>query len=294
MANPLLALFRRPVSTTGLLLVALVALGVAPAAAQQRPLTTEDPETVGEGRLLIEGGFDYGRGVDFPVSGLEGNLLRMPLIGISLGVGKIAEIQMDGGLRNRLAITGRNQGPLTHMLRVDGSTTSDFEDMSIGAKTKLVPEGARRPSIGMRFSTRLPNASNESGLGNDTTDFQSTILIAKTVQSVRIVGNIGVAFLSDPARGESQNDVMVYGLSFARALTSASEVVGEVNGRVSTASGVAPPGTETRGQARFGARYTHGSLRWDAALIAGLTPVDPGVGVAAGFTYVFNAFKVHE
>ncbi len=279
--------------TIGLLAVAVVALAAAPAAAQQRPLTTEDPETVGEGRLLIEGGFDYGRGVDFPVSGLEGNLLRLPLIGISLGVGKIAEIQMDGGLRNRLAITGRNQGPLTHMLRVDGSTTSDFEDMSIGAKTKLVPEGARRPSIGMRFSTRLPNASNESGLGNDTTDFQSTILIAKTVQSVRVVGNIGVAFLSDPARGESQNDVMVYGLSFARALTASAEVVGEVNGRVSTASGVAPPGTETRGQARFGARYTHGSLRWDAALIAGLTPVDPGVGVAAGFTYVFTAFKVH-
>jgi len=270
----------------------LLAVAAAPAVAQQRPLTTEDPETVGEGRLLIEGGFDYGRGVDFPVSGLEGNLLRLPLLGVSLGVGKIAEIQIDGGLRNRLAITGRHQGPLMHMLSVDGETTSDFEDLRVGAKTKLVPEGARRPSIGMRFSTRLPNASNESGLGNDTTDFESTILVAKTVQSVRVVGNIGVAFLSDPARGDSQNDVLVYGLSFARALTAASEVVGEVNGRWSTASGVAPPGTETRGQARFGARYTHGSLRWDGALIAGLTPVDPGFGVAAGFTYVFNAFKV--
>lgn len=278
--------------TIGLLSIAVMTLAPAPAAAQQRPLTTEDPETVGEGRLLIEGGFDYGRGVDFPVSGLEGNLLRLPLLGISLGVGKIAEIQIDGGLRNRLGITGRNPGPLAHMLRADGTTTSDFEDVSIGAKTKLVPEGARRPSIGMRFSTRLPNASNESGLGNDTTDFVSTILVAKTVQSVRLVGNIGVAFLSDPTRGDNQNDVLVYGLSFARALTAASEVVGEVNGRWSTARGVPPAGTETRGQARFGARYTRGSLRWDAALIAGLTPIDPGVGVAAGFTWVFTAFKV--
>ena len=53
---------------------------------------------------------------------------------------------------------------------------------------------------------------------------------------------------------------------------------------------MAPPGTETRGQARFGARYTRGSIRWDGAVIMGLTPIDPGVGMAAGFTYVFNAF----
>ena len=272
------------------LVVAALANMAGTAAAQQRPLTTEDPETVGEGRLLIEGGFDYGRGVNFPLSGLEGNLLRIPLLGISLGVGKIAEIQIDGGLRNRLSITDRREAPFSSMLRATGSTTSDFEDMVIGAKTRLVPETAHFPSIGMRFATRLPNASNESGLGNDTIDFQSTLLFAKTVQSVRVVGNIGAAFLSDPQRGESQNDVLVYGLSFARAITTAAEVVGEINGRWSTASGVAPPGTETRGQARFGARYTHGSLRWDGAVIMGLTPIDPGVGMAGGFTYVFNAF----
>ena len=272
-----------------LLAAALVSTAAA-AAAQQRPLTTEDPETVGEGRLLIEGGFDYGRAVDFPLSGLEGNLLRMPLLGVSLGVGKFAEIQIDGGLRNRLTITDRRAAPFSSMLRATGATTSDFEDMVIGAKTRLVPESARFPSIGMRFATRLPNASNESGLGNDTIDFQSTLLFGKTVQSVRVVGNIGAAFLSDPQRGESQNDVLVYGLSFARAISTAAEVVGEVNGRWSTASGVAPPGTETRGQARFGARYPRGSIRWDGAVIMGLTPIDPGVGMAAGFTYVFNAF----
>ena len=30
-----------------------------PVMAQQRPLATEDPETVGAGRILIEGGVDY-------------------------------------------------------------------------------------------------------------------------------------------------------------------------------------------------------------------------------------------
>lgn len=270
----------------------LLASVAAPVVAQQRPLTTEDPETIGAGRVLVEGGVDYGRGVDFPLSGLAGNLLRVPLIGVSVGLSSIAELQIDGGLHNRLAITGRSAGPLTGMLRASTDHTSDVEDIVVATKIRIVPEGARHPSLGIRFATRLPNASNESGLGSDTTDFQAAFLLAKTVQSVRIVGNVGAAFLSDPVRGESQNDVVVYGLSFARAITAAAEVVGEVNGRWSTASGVAPAGTETRGQARFGARYTHGLLRWDAAVIAGLTPSDPGVGFAAGVTYVFNAFKV--
>ena len=60
--------------------------------AQQRPLVTEDPETIGAGRVLIEGGLDYARDAEFPVSGLQGHLLRVPLIGVSIGVSSIAEI----------------------------------------------------------------------------------------------------------------------------------------------------------------------------------------------------------
>ena len=80
----------------------------SPRAAQQRPLVTEDPETIGAGRVLLEAGLDYGRGVEYPVSGLTGQLLRVPLIGVSVGISSIAELQFDGGLYNRLAITERN------------------------------------------------------------------------------------------------------------------------------------------------------------------------------------------
>jgi hypothetical protein len=31
----------------------------------------------------------------YPVSGLRGNLLRLPLIGLSIGISSIAEIQID-------------------------------------------------------------------------------------------------------------------------------------------------------------------------------------------------------
>ena len=46
-------------------------LAAASANAQQRPLVTEDPEVVGAGLILVEGGFDYGRDIFFPASGLR-------------------------------------------------------------------------------------------------------------------------------------------------------------------------------------------------------------------------------
>jgi hypothetical protein len=260
--------------------------------AQQRPLVTEDPETVGAGRVLLEAGVDYARDVEYPVSGLEGHLLRVPLIGVSVGLSSIAELQIDGGLYNRLTITDRRVAPLSTMVTATGDTTSSVEDLMIGTKVRIVPEGVARPSFGVRFATRLPNASNESGLGLDTTDFFAALLLAKTVQSVRVVGNAGVGILSDPTRGDRQNDVLTYGLSFARAVTSAAEVVGEINGRLDTRDGDPPPGTDSRGAVRFGGRYTIGSWRADAALMFGVTSRDPTFGVGAGFTYVFNAFSV--
>jgi hypothetical protein len=276
-----------------LILSCLIVLAWASdARAQQRPLVTEDPETVGAGRVLVEAGLDYGADVTFPASGLNGDLLRFPLIGFSVGLSSFAELQFDGGLYNRLSIGERLPAPLAGMLDVDGDSTWDFEDIVVATKIRLVPEGERRPSFGVRFATKLPTASNETGLGLDTTDFNANLLVAKTVQSIRVVGNMGLGILGNPTRGDSQNDVLNYGLSLARALTTGIEVVGEVNGRAHVRSGVAPVGTESRGALRFGARYTQNLVRLDGGIVVGLTSRDPGFGVTVGLTYVFSAFQV--
>jgi hypothetical protein len=272
--------------------------------AQQRPLITQDPEPIGAGRVLIEGGVDFAHDQQYPVSGLKGNLWRLPTIGLSFGISSIAELQIDGGLYNRLDITQVNPAcsffylssstcaPLGSLLNVTGTTTHDFEDIVVATKIRLISETPGRPALGIRFATKLPNASNESGLGLDTTDFFASVLGGKTVQSVRLVGNIGFAILADPTNGNRQNDEVTYGLSFARALTQAAEVVGELNGRVSTRSGVAFPGTETRGLLKLGGRYTRGPMRVDAAVFFGLTALDPTIGLTSGVTYVFNAFTL--
>jgi len=273
-------------------LAAAAVLMAGPALAQQRPLVTEDPEPIGAGRVLIEGGLEVARSMKYPVSGLEGKLFRAPIMGVSVGISSIAELQMDMSLFDRLSIGQRNPAPLANLVTSTGGSTSDTGDLVIGTKIRMLAEGVGHPALSVRFATRLPNASNESGLGLDTTDFQASLLVAKTVQSIRVVANGGFAILPDPVVGHRQNDVITYGLSLARAVTNESEIVSEVNGRVSTRIGGPSPGTETRGIAAIGGRYTKGSIRFDGRIFVGLKDVDPRIGFGAGFTYVFNAFEL--
>jgi hypothetical protein len=272
-------------------IVLFAVLLARPAGAQQRPLVTEDPEPIGAGRVLLETGVGFAADQRYPVSGLDGNLWRVPAIGISVGISSIAEFQIDGGF-NHLAIKHRNPAPLSHLLVVPGNSVTDVEDIVIGTKIRLLAEAPKHPSFAFRFATKLPNATNERGLGLDTTDFYASLLAAKTVQSIRIVGNFGLGILGDPTVGDRQNEALTYGLSFARALTNRAEVVGELNGRKSTRKGNAFPGTESRGLLNLGARYTRASVRLDAGLFFGLTSLDPTMGFTTGLTFVFNAFQV--
>jgi hypothetical protein len=270
----------------------IMSLAAGTAFAQQRPLVTEDPETVGAGRVLVEGGIEYAHDAIYPVSGLQGQLVRLPLVGLSIGVSSIAEIQIDQASFSHLSITSRRRAPLSDLVTATGSSTTDADDLLIGAKIRIAPEGTTRPAFGFRFATKLPNAGNESGLGLDTTDFFASVLAAKTTESVRIVGNLGLGILGDATNGNRQNDVVTYGVSFARAITNEAEVVGEINGRANTRSAGPLPGTESRSIARMGLRYTRGGWRADGAVLIGATNNDPGIGVTAGFTYVFTAFQI--
>jgi hypothetical protein len=274
----------------GVLLFAACVLA-HPAAAQQRPLVTEDPETIGGGRILIETGVETARDIFLPGSGLTGDRLQAPTLGVSIGLSSIAELQVDGALYQRLDITGRQAAPLAFKLKVDGDTTSDVGDLEISTKLKILGERVRRPSIGLRLATKLPNASNETGLGLDTLDFSATVLVGKTRASTRYVGNVGLAILGDAIRGDRQFDVLIYGLSAAHALREGLEVVGEVHGHLQWAWAFPAPGAESKATIRGGVRYTRGAGRVDAGLLVGTTDRDPGFGVTVGYTHVLDAFS---
>ena len=268
------------------------AFSTSSAFAQQRPLLTEDPETVGTGNILLEGGFDAQQDIFFPASGLRGDLLRVPTLGVSFGFSSILELQIDGGFYQRLNITTIDPAPLSDKLELTDNDTSDILDAVIATKIRVVSEGPGRPSFGIRLATKLPFASNESGLGLDTMDFYMSGLFGKTVQSVRVVGNLGIGILSDPIEGDRQNDVVTYGVSIARALQEGLEFVGEINGHVNTRNERVPPGTESRSGIRVGVRYTKSAVRVDGGMLFGLTSRDPNFGFTAGLTYVFKGFTL--
>ena len=273
--------------------LALASVLVAgPASAQQRPLVTEDPQTIGAGHILFETGVDWMPGITFPISGLRGDLISGPTIGISVGVGPIAEIQIDGSPYRQLRISKRGEGPLAAALSVTGNTTSAVDDFVIATKLRLLNEGRGRPAIGLRFATRLPNASNESGLGHDTTDFFASFLVGKTVARLRWVANAGVAIVGDPIVAARQEDLLTFGMSLAVKMGRGFDLVSEYNGRMNLAATSPVPGTENRGVARAGLRFTHRAVRLDAAALFGATSTDLDLGATAGLTWTFRAFRI--
>jgi hypothetical protein len=269
----------------------LAATGAGSAHAQQRPIVTEDPETIGAGRILLEGGIDYGSGVQFPIYGLDGNRWRVPSLGVSIGLGSIAEFQIDSGY-SRLFVTRRGPGPLAPVLDFAGDQSSSVEDVVLATKIRMLPEAEHRPSFGFRMATKLPNAPNQSGLGSDMTDVSFALLVGKTVRSVRIVGNVGVAIIGDPTQNAVQHDPAIYGLSLARALAPGFDVVTEIEGRWQAYQETPPPAAENRAAVRAGLRYTRGAMRVDAGLSVGSGDVEPRTGFTTGLTWVLDAFRV--
>lgn len=272
------------------LLLALHCLIAAGAQAQHRPLATHDPEPVGKGRMVFEVGGEAAFDVTYSASGLVGDLVRAPMVGVIVGLGSIAELQVRGSLWEHLAIERRFDAPLAGQLEVPGDSTSGVGTVVVATKVRIVPERASRPALGLRFATRLPTSSNENGLGLDTTDFSAALLVGKSVGATRLVGTLGLGILGDPTRGDRQNDVVEYGGSVSRAVGERLALVLGANGRVNVRHGTPPPGTDTSGIARAGIRVRAGRGLVDAAVLAGLTQRDPSVGFTAGYTIGFDAF----
>ena len=267
----------------------LVVASASTVCAQQRPLTTEDPEVIGDGRVLVEAGIETGTSVRYPLSGLHGDRVAMP-VGISVGLGRFAEFQIDTGY-TWLGIDGRDDAPLAFRVPPDITRTSDLIDVTVATKIRVLSEAARRPSLGVRFATRLPNATNESGLGLDTTDFYVSILAGKTIRSTRIVGNAGLGVLGNPLVGTVQSDAFRGGFSIAQAITKPVEIAGEVGGQSVWFATVPPPGAEPLGEVRAAVRYTRGRMRVDGGVLFGFTERSPAFGVMAGVTLVAQALK---
>src|SRR5262245_29144776 len=103
-----------------LLLASLTAL------AQQRPLITEDVETVKPGSARFEIGFDFLQDKNYPVSGLNGDLTRLGVMSLTFGLAPNMEFETGGVVHNFLSIN-RPYRPSAIPLHLSQATNSTHD-----------------------------------------------------------------------------------------------------------------------------------------------------------------------
>ena len=264
--------------------------------AQQRPLITDDIDITPAGAIEIGAGVDFLQNVKFPLSGLKGDLTRVGDIRIRQGFAANVELQIEGTLQNFLAINSQTT-PSPIPLNISGNSTSDFDDITISAKIKLLNETKNLPAVGLKFGFQLPNTDQARGIGTNQINIFSKFIVQKKFGKrpakspiANIYGNLGLGIMNAPLATFTQNDVLLYGLAGIFRFNNRINIVSEVNGRISTRSGDAPLGTESVGQFRVGAQIKASGLRFDTAAIFGLTRFSPRTGVTFGVTYISPSF----
>jgi hypothetical protein len=150
-------------------------------------------------------------------------------------------------------------------------------------KLRVIGEGKRFPVTSFYVGTKLPNTSNESGLGTDETDFFASILLSKWIGDCTLHFNGGVAILGDPDQASRQEDVFTYSAAFVYHTLRTNFFV-EVNKGL----GIVP--FETPTVVRGGIVYKTMSLSLDVGVSAAVDGIGEDYGVIGGLTYEFRLF----
>jgi hypothetical protein len=258
------------------------------AAAQQRPLLTQDVDIIPPGTIRIEAGIDFLQGAKFPVSGINGDLTRVGVIGVHFGMGPNVEFQIEGVAQNVLSFNTRGPSAIPLSLEPGANSSNDTGDFTISAKFKLRNETRRGPSLGFKFGVQLPNSNQSRGIGLNQTNAFGSILVGKKFGRegrFNTFGNLGIAILTAPTELFSQNDLITYGLAGIFRVNKQFSIAGEINGRANTRPGNGPLGTESQSEARLGMQIKASGLRFDFAGIKGLTNFTHNSGFTVGVTY---------
>jgi hypothetical protein len=189
--------------------ISLLVLGfIIPLRAQRPVLFTENPNTVGEGRLSFLLGIEYLRKDKSIPLEAPTRLLKIPAVRTHVGLGEIIDVLIDW--RGRLFA---EQGTGRHV--------SDWGDISVGNKINFLKETRSRPSLAMMYLVKLPNTSHDDLLGSNQIDFFLSFLAAKSFCDVHVRANLGLGILDDPEHPHSQLDI--YTMSAALILPVGQE-----------------------------------------------------------------------
>ena len=266
-----------------------VCFAALPAHAQSFPLRTPDANIVPTGVLRAQGGFEFLQNIDYPLSGLSGDLTSMGDLNLRLGVGQRVEVQLQGAVQNFLQVHGEVPAPVTPVL-TGANSTNDVGDFSLWTKI-LIRREYRAPAVAFRFGFLMPNTNQARGIGNNATNVYASVILQKHIRRLKVFGDSGLGILQSPNAKFSQNDELLYGGAMEYPLNRRLRIVGEVNGRYSSRT-ITPAlyGTESRAEGRMGLVISGGGFQWDVAAILGVYPNDPSTGFTFGVSRDLRIF----
>ncbi len=274
-----------------ILLLAAMCAVTFPCFAQDRPLHTVDTETVPAGTLRSEVGFDFLQDVGFPLSGLRGDETSVGVVDLRMGVGRIAEIEVEGSIQNFLDVKSRGTSFVPNLQLTGVNSTHDTGDFALATKIRLLKNEGKRPGLAFKFGFIMPNSNQARGIGTNTTNVFALIALEEQIRKLSVFGNLGLEILQAPNALFTQNDVLMYGAAFRYPILRNVNVVGEVNGLYSDRTiNNALIGTQSSGQARFGVQITAGGFTWDLAGVRGINKYDPRSGFTFGVSKDFRLF----
>ena len=256
---------------------ALVAASAGPALAQTRPLLTEPAVTAPAGTLVFETGFDAIAEEPSYVTGALRTGWAGPLLRLVYSPASSVELDLEWVARvGEWGEEGRN-----------GAQSSDFGDVTLRAKWRILDGRGRGATLGARFGVVYPETSFEDkqfrplGLGPNTIRTYVEALYTQSLGRLRVHANAGLFVFDEVYRGHDQRDFFSYGLAVEWPATRSVTLLAEVAGRY----GDGRPGADVTSEARAGVRLGTGRLRWDAALRRGLAAPDGTWGVTAGLAW---------
>ncbi len=252
----------------------------AAAGAQTRPLLTEQATTSPRGTLVFETGFDLISGERSYVTGQERWSWDGPLLRLVYSPADEVELDLEWVAR---------VGVFDEPGRA-GIPSSDWGDVTLRAKWRIVDGHGGRPSFAARFGVSLPETAYEDGqhrplgLGPNTLRTFVEALATAPIGRARVHANAGLFLHDEVLRPHEQRDFLSFGLALEWPLSPALAVVAEAAGT----AGKGMPGADPRSEARAGLRLGRGRVRGDVALRRGLNRATGAWGVTAGLSWTIR------
>ena len=226
-----------------------------------------------------------------PPGSLESqDVVGVPQFGFRIGAGGWVEIQAS------------YETIYLHERDVDGQTNTQFGsgDACLFTKVRLLKEGDILPALGLRFGTKLPNASRAEHLGTDETDWMGEILASRRFGPVTGHVNLGLALLGVPKpfpgqtfEAGGQDDLFAYSIAVVskplgddRPEATHVTILGEVAGLAGSHF------DNDRAAIRIGLQIVHGAATVYVGVGTGLITESEEFGANAGFTYTFDVAKL--